>query len=153
LKPNIDEPVVESIDFFKDFTTDKKFSPQDGMLTWIWGEAVKLGFVIVITRLDYESNRRKRTLVFECERCGVCKNYKKQLKRQDTYPKIVSVDYFVCVFVMVSTKWSVSCSKRGVSVLLHNQTLNLPLPAISTGSVNQFHIHDWLKFEIGLNFS
>ncbi|PNX99440.1 otubain [Trifolium pratense] len=84
LRPNnIAEPVVDSLDFAKNFATDDKFSTRDDLLKWVRGEALKLGFAIIIAKSDNGSDTRKQTLVLGCERGGVYRKRQKKLKGQD----------------------------------------------------------------------
>ncbi|WJX16270.1 hypothetical protein P8452_06321 [Trifolium repens] len=80
---NIAEPVIDSFDFAENFATDKTFSTRDDLLKWVRGEAVKLGFTIIISKSDNGSDKRKQTLVLGCERGGVYRESKKKLKGQD----------------------------------------------------------------------
>ncbi|XP_050891220.1 uncharacterized protein LOC127096711 isoform X2 [Lathyrus oleraceus] len=116
------EPLVEPIDFVDVFTTDKKFSTRDSLLEWVRGEAMKLGFVIVTTRSDNGSDRRRQSIVLGCERGGVYKKSKKQLNHQDTKSKKCECPFRLRGYFLSSGVWKVNvvCGKHN-----HEMTENL----------------------------
>lgn len=48
--------MVEDVTFTKKIIIDKKFTSQDDLLDQVRCEVDKLGFSIVITKFDYDSN-------------------------------------------------------------------------------------------------
>lgn len=111
------EPLVEPIDFVNVFTTDTKFSTRDSLLEWLRGEAMKLGFVIVTTRSDNGSDRRRQSIVLGCERGGVYKKSRKSnkaLKHQDTQSKKCECPFRLRGYFLSSGVWKVNvvCGKH-----------------------------------------
>ncbi|RHN79954.1 hypothetical protein MtrunA17_Chr1g0182981 [Medicago truncatula] len=71
MTPDVAKPVVEELDFVKNFFTKKKFTSRDDLLDWGHCEATKLCFAIIISKSYLGFNQRKQFLILRCERGGV----------------------------------------------------------------------------------
>ncbi|KAK2452912.1 protein FAR1-RELATED SEQUENCE [Trifolium repens] len=111
---NIAEPVIDYFDFAENFATDKTFSTRDDLLKWVRGEAVKLGFTIIISKSDNGSDKRKQTLVLGCERGGVYRENKKKLKGQDTRSIKCECPFRLRGYFLSSGVWKITvvCGKH-----------------------------------------
>jgi hypothetical protein len=95
LKPNIDEldiaqphivepyevVIVNTVNYFFTF---EKYKVQDNLINWCRAEAAKAGFTIVIKKSNIGSGQRKPFFILGCERGGVYKERKNNLKIEDT---------------------------------------------------------------------
>jgi len=73
--------VVDDVKYFVIYETCKVC---DDLINWVYYTATIVWFTIVLGKYDNGSERRKPFSVLNCEKGGVYKRTKKDLKKEDT---------------------------------------------------------------------
>ncbi|XP_057441277.1 protein FAR1-RELATED SEQUENCE 5-like [Lotus japonicus] len=84
-RPNME--IVPSVDLTKAFTTSQAFESSKDLVNWAKAVGKEHGYVIIIQKSDYGSDKRRAVMTLGCERGGKYKPSTSVLKRNRTGTK------------------------------------------------------------------